>query len=249
MVTTETNINLLDYFLTLNAFKVIKVTIVALIIMFVISDTYIVQAASLTPEHPWKTWKQSQNLSISSRVSAIDKLTEIKATALVSSSLSGFLSFIQDVNNTPKWLTNASSSKIIKVFSATEHIFTVNFTAIWPLDPRYSQLHSHYWQNSNLSVEIELEDDFSVDIEHSDVVRIKFYQGHWLLTPRINKEHQKQLLIEYTFIADSGGKLPKWFADQLALKSILKSMKQISLQLPQSKWQQQNIPGITELSL
>jgi hypothetical protein len=249
MVTTKTNINLLDYFLTLKAFKVIKIKIITLIIMFVISGACIVKAASLTTEHPWKTWKQSKNLSVSSRVSTIDKLTEIKATATVNSSLSGFLLFIQDVNNTPKWLTNASSSKIIKVFSATEHIFTVNFTAIWPLDPRYSQLHSHYWQNSNLSVEIELEDDFSVDKEHSDAVRVKFYEGHWLLTPILNNKQQKQLIIEYTFIADSGGELPTWFTDQLALKSILKSMKKISHQLPQSKWQHQTLKGITELSL
>jgi len=235
--------------LTLHSFKAIKVIFIALIITLVINGACIVQAASLTPQYPWKTWKQSKNLSISSRVSAIDQLTEIKATALVNSSLSGFLLFIQDVNNTPEWLTNASSSKIIKVFSATENIFTINFAGIWPLEPRYSQLHSHYWQNSDLSVEIQLEDDFSIDIAHSDAVRVKFYEGHWLLTPIINKEHQKQLIIEYIFIADSGGKLPKWFADQLALKSILKSMKQISLQLPQSKWQQQKIPDITELSL
>jgi hypothetical protein len=39
-------------------------------------------------------------------------LTEIKVTALVNSSLSGFLLFLEDVNNTPTWLTNASSSKL-----------------------------------------------------------------------------------------------------------------------------------------
>ena len=220
-----------------------------LITALIINNVCIAETASLTASNSWKVWKKSKNLSVSSRVSTINQLTEIKATALVNSSLSGFLLFIQDVNNTPEWLTNASSSKIIKVFSATENIFIINFAAIWPLEPRYSQLHSHYWQNSNLSVEIQLEDDFSIDIAHPNAVRIKFYEGHWLLTPTINNEHQKQLIIEYTFIADSGGELPKWFADQLALKSILKSMKQISLQLPQSKWQQQTIPGITELSL
>lgn len=228
-----------------NVINVIKVIIIALII----AETGIVKAASLTPEYPWKQWKKSKNLSVSSRVSTIDTLIEIKATALVNSSLSGFLLFIQDVNNTPTWLSNASSSKVVKHFSATEHIFTVNFSAIWPLKPRHLQLHSHYWQNSDLSVEIQLKDDFSVDVEHSNAVRVKFYEGHWLLTPILNNKQQKQLIIEYTFIADNGGEMPKWFADQLALKSILKSMKNMSLQLPQSKWQQQSIPGITELNL
>ncbi|PHR85457.1 MAG: hypothetical protein COA59_00385 [Colwellia sp.] len=223
--------------------------IISLITAFIISDACIAKNTSFTPTSPWKTWKQYKNLSVSSRESTIDKLTEIKATALVNSSLSAFLLFIQDVDNTPTWLTNASNSKVIKHLSSTEHIFTVNFSVIWPLKPRYLQLHSNYWQNSDLSVEIQLKDDFSVDIEHSNAMRIKFYQGHWLITPILNNEQQKQLIIEYTFIADNGGELPKWFADQLALKSILKSMKKMSLQLPQSKWQRQTIPGIIELNL
>ncbi len=227
-------------------FNVGKVIIIVLTICIACS----VQAASLTSELPWKKWKQSKNLSVSSRASTIDNLIEIKATALVNSSLSGFLLFLQDVDNTPTWLINASSSKIIKHYSATEHIFTVNFYAIWPLKTRYLQLHSHYWQNNDLSVEIQLKDDvdIDVDIKHSNAVRIKFYQGHWLLTPIINDEQQKQLIIEYTFIADSGGKIPKWFVNQLALKSIFKSMKKMSQKLPQSKWQRRTISGITELS-
>jgi hypothetical protein len=220
-----------------------------IIIALILSEACIVNAASLTPELPWKQWKKYKNLSISSRVSTIDELIEIKATALVNSSLSGFLLFIQDVDNTPTWLTNASSSKVIKQLSATENIFTVNFSAIWPLKPRHVQLHSRYWQNSDLSVEIKIEDDFSMDIAHSNAVRIKFYEGHWLLTPILNDKQQKQLIIEYTFIADNGGEMPKWFADQLALKSILKSMKKMSQKLPQSKWQRHSIPDIIELSL
>lgn len=230
--------------LTFSAIKTIKIIIIGLII----SVPCTVHANLLTAELPWKKWKQSKRLSVSSRISTIDHLTEIKATALVNSSLSGFLLFLQDVNNTPAWLTNASDSKVIKHISATEHIFTVSFSAIWPLKPRYLQLHSHYWQNKDLSVEIQLKDDFSVDIEHKDAVRVKFYQGHWLLIPTLNNQQQKQLSIEYTFTADNGGEMPKWLADQLTLKFILKSMKNMSLQLPQSKWQLKTIPGITELT-
>ena len=212
------------------------------------SQVWLAKATSLTPELPWKEWKQSKNLSVSSRVSTIDNLTEIKVTAIVNSSLSGFLLFIEDVSNTPTWLTKASSSKIVKIISPTEHIFTVNFSAIWPLKPRHLQLHSKYWQNNDLSIEIQLKDDFSLDLEHKDAVRVKFYQGRWLLTPVLTNKKQKQLSIEYTFTADNGGEMPKWLADQLTLKFILKSMKNMSLQLPQSKWQLKTIPGITELT-
>jgi len=225
-----------------------RIFITALVIAFLFGNIYSANSASIEPIHPWKTWKKSKNLSVSSRVSTIDNLTEIKATALVNSSLSGFLLFIEDVNNTPNWLTNANHSEVISQLSATESIFIVTFSAIWPLKARHLQLHSTYWQNNDLSVEIQLQDDFSIDMAHSDAVRIKFYNGHWLLTPVINN-NIKQLNIEYTFIANSGGDMPKWFEEQLALKSILKSMKKLSQQLPKSKWQQQTISGITEISL
>ena len=204
-------------------------------------------AATIAPELPWKKWKQFKSLTISARSSTINQLTEIKATAIVNSSLSGFLAFIQDVNNTPTWLASVKNSEIIKKTSATEQIFTINFSTIWPLKPRYLQLNSHYWQNSDLSV--ELKDDLSINIENLNATRVRIFKGHWLIIPKLSKSKQKQLLIEYTFIADNGGDIPKWLADQLALKSILKSMKKMSVLLPQPKWQKQSVAGINELPL
>jgi hypothetical protein len=146
-------------------------------------------------------------------------------------------------------LANVKNSKTLKKLSATEQIFTIDFSAIWPLKPRYLQLNSHFWQNSDLSVQIELEDDFSSYIENSNAVRVTLHKGQWLITPQLSSSKQKQLIIEYTFIADNGGDIPRWLADQLALKSILKSMKKLSILLPQPKWQKQSIAGIDELSL
>jgi hypothetical protein len=223
--------------------------VITLNIILITNVIFVANATTITTELPWKKWKQSKNLTVSSRTSPNYQLTEIKATAIVNSTLSGFLSFIQDVNNTPVWLANVKNSQIIKKISATEHIFTVNFTAIWPLKPRYLQLNSRYWQNSDLSVEIELKDDLNISLKNSNAVRVTLFQGHWLITPKLSKNKRKQLIIEYTFIAGNGGDIPKWLADQLTLKAILKSMKKMSLLLPQPKWQQQSIPGITELNL
>ncbi len=195
----------------------------------------------------WKVWKQQKSLSISSRQSNIENFTEIKATAIVKSTLSGFLFFIQNVDNTPKWLTNAYKSEIIKVISTSEHIFTVNFSAIWPLKARYLQLHSKYQQNNDLSIEIELTDDFTIEDKTSNSVRAKVHHSHWLITPSLTENKEKQLTIEYTFIADSGGKAPRWLTDQLALKYIFKSMKKIRQQLPKSKWQLHQTSEIKEL--
>lgn len=221
-------------------------------------------------EISWKVWKKNSQLSVSYRpASAFNKklsseLIEIKATAKVNSTLAGFLLFIQQVDNTQNWLVNASTSQIIKQISLNENIFFIKFLGLWPLKPRLLVLHSTYWQNDDLSVEITLSDEMSITDtrlikllaeEKKTFLRIKTHYAHWKITPQKIKsirEKQdnpsRQLFIEYRFIADGVGDSPKWLADHLALKSIWKSMRNIKRQLPKDKWQAYSIDGITELN-
>ena len=214
-------------------------------------------------EIPWKLWKKNSSQSVSYRPTTIDNqanknLIEIRATATVHSSISGFLLFLQDVNNTPNWLVNASKSKIIKQYSTKESSFYIKLTQIWPLKPRILMLNSRYWQNDDLSVEINLTDakpaladDFiSLVISNlDDFLQIITHSAHWTITPQLSEDESSEIFIEYIFIADGRGETPKWLADHLALKSIWKSMRNIRRQLPRDKWQQQTIKDITELTV
>ncbi|TWX65955.1 hypothetical protein ESZ36_16775 [Colwellia demingiae] len=230
-----------------------------LIILLLFSCLHLAYAAQV----PWKLWNKSSSQSVSYRPAKIDthtddKLIEIKATATVHSSISGFLLFLQDVNNTQNWLINAGESKIIKQYSAKENSFYIKLTQVWPLEPRILMLHSTYWQNDDLSVEINLTDaesalvnDFmSLAVSNlDDFLQIKTHSAHWKIIPKYSEEEGSEILIEYIFIADGRGDTPKWLADHLALKSIWKSMRNIRRQLPKEKWQQQTVEGITELSV
>ena len=222
------------------------------------------------PRHHGKFGRNNSELSVSYRsaVALNEKLSteliEIKATAKVNSTLSGFLFFIQQVDNTPNWLVNASTSSIIKQLSTNENIFLIEFLGVWPLKPRLLVLHSTYWQNNDLSVEIKLSDErnittaklipfLSEDIHN--FLQIKTYQAHWKIIPQKVKVRgdektatSSQLLIEYTFIADGIGDSPQWLANHLALKSIWKSMRNIKRQLPKNQWQKHAIEGVVELN-
>lgn len=221
-------------------------------------------------ENQWKLWKKHSSQSVSYRPITIagKQLIEIRATATVNSTISGFLLFIQEVSNTPNWLVNASESKIIKRYSAKENSFYIKLTKIWPLKPRILMLHSTYWQNNDLSIEIKLTDVNSRlaeeslllnNIQLADYLQVKTYGAHWKITPKsqvandksryLAEKHQAEITIEYIFIADGRGDTPKWLADHLALKSIWKTMRNIRRQLPDKKWQQKSIEGITELVL
>ncbi|AAZ27070.1 hypothetical protein [Colwellia psychrerythraea] len=222
---------------------------------------YICLSFANASEIPWKLWKKTSAQSVSYRPAIIndqtdDKLIEIKATATVKSSISGFLFFLQNVDNTQHWLVNASESKIIKQYSATENSFYIKLTKIWPLQARILILNSLYWQNDDLSVEIKLTDAVNVEdymllavSNLKDYLQVKTHSAHWKIMPKQSEEEGSEIAIEYIFIADGRGETPKWLADHLALKSIWKSMRNIRRQLPKEKWQQQTIKGITELSV
>jgi len=229
---------------------------------------HLIHQSAFATETPWNIWKKNSSQSVSYRPITVNskELLEIKATARVNSSLSGFIHFIDDVTNTPNWLVNASESKIINRYSTTENSFYIKLTKIWPLKSRILILHSTYWQNKDLSIEIKLTDEDSAFTEDSilltsinvdDYLKVKTHSAYWKITPvpiKIqidNKDeytNSPEIFIEYTFIADGRGDTPKWLADHFSLKSIWKSMRNLKRQLPEEKWQQQSIKGITELS-
>ncbi|WP_019029139.1 hypothetical protein [Colwellia piezophila] len=220
---------------------------------------------------PWQLWKKNSLQSVSFRPvllaknpidNSVDKpLIEIKATVTVNSSIAGFLLFMENVSNTPNWLSNASESELLEQFSISESIFYVKIDHIWPLSPRILILHSTYRQNEDLSVDIFIRDAVlevggsakTLKIENlARFLRVKIHSAYWKITPKLalGKDGQKNinnLLIEYHVIADGRGDIPKWLADHLALKSIWQTMGNIRQQLPAQKWQQQSINGITEL--
>ena len=211
---------------------------------------------------PWKVWKQEDDLKVSYRDATIEYypkakgLIEIKANLTVDSSLSGFLLFIQDVANTPQWLDGAKESQIIVKKSKQEDSFFVEVSTIWPLKPRLLLLHSRFWQNEDLSVDISVKQERNLNNlsnligeELSEFLIVEVHYAHWALTPEPFTlfNLMPRLNIEYILVADGGGVAPKWLANKVALRSIWQTMNNLKQQLPNSTWQKINIQGIKEL--
>jgi hypothetical protein len=162
--------------------------------------------------------------------------------------------------NTPRWLEGAKESRIMKKTSYRENSFLIVVSAIWPMKPRLLLLHSTFWQNKNLSVDISIkqqsqENQESLDTMMNDKLRdffiVKVHYAHWHLTPvaMTSLNLTPQLNIEYIFIADGIGSAPNWLANKMTLKSIWQSMNNLKQQLPDSKWQQIKIDEIIEPTL
>ncbi|MGB1262596.1 MAG: START domain-containing protein [Cognaticolwellia sp.] len=205
------------------------------------------QAVHATPQKqvpkPWKLWRSSDDIKISYRPSHYKNIVEIKAQATLTSSLGGFIYFIEDLKHMPNWLDNAKSADIIEQISATENIFITRFSGIWPVSAREMIVYSTYWQNDDLSVEIAVEDASEVIPANKKHVRMQVLDAHWKIVPM----QRGKIAITYQFIVDPKGKVPRWLAKTMTRSSILKTLKNLQQQLPGSKWQQHRKAHIQEL--
>lgn len=194
-------------------------------------------------EENWKTWRRTKNLKVSYRPSSYQDLIEIKAQARLNSTLSGFIYFIEDLTNMPAWLDNTHSAEILEQFTASENIFITRFKGLWPVSAREMIVHSRYWQNDDLSLEIAVIDANDFIAVHKKAVRMKVHSAHWKIIPTA----ANQIDISYQFVVDPRGNIPQWLTKSMTLKGIWTTLNNLQEQLPKSHWQQKQKSHIQEI--
>lgn len=200
------------------------------------------QNTDKSKNEPWQVWRQDTELKVSYRTSQYNDLLEIKAQAQVASSLAGFMYFLEDLALLPVWLDNAESAKIINQITANENIFITRFKGLWPVSAREMVVHSHYWQNDNLSVEIAVKDASDSIIATKNTIRMQVLKAHWLVVPT----KTSQIEISYQFIVDPKGNIPQWLIKPMTLNGIWTTLNNIREQLPNSPGQQKSRADIQE---
>ncbi len=200
------------------------------------------QSKDKSKNESWQVWRQDAELKVSYRTSQYNDLLEIKAQAQVASSLAGFMYFLEDLALLPVWLDNAESAKIINQITANENIFITRFKGLWPVSAREMVVHSHYWQNDNLSVEIAVKDASDSIIATKNTIRMQVLKAHWLVVPT----KTSQIEISYQFIVDPKGNIPQWLTKPMTLNGIWTTLNNIREQLPNSPGQQKSRADIQE---
>jgi len=198
--------------------------------------------ASEAPQ--WRSWKQSNELSVVYRESQYKGLIEIKAQAKLNSTLAGFIYFIEDLKHIANWLDNAESAEIIQQITATENIFMTRFHGIWPVSPREMLIHSRFWQNKDLSIEIAVTDASNTMEKSKKAIRMKVHSAHWKIVPT----SADSIEITYQFIVDPNGNIPQWLTKPMTLNGIWTTLNNMKEQLPISKWQKESRADIQEFN-
>ena len=187
----------------------------------------------------WQLDSDNDGITVYSREHK-DGLVEIRALMFTPTSYGAFLTLLEDSNNVPNWIDNASHSRVINQISTTENIVYTQFTAPWPAKDRDMVTYSKYWLDE-LGFTITIKDaPYSTLAEQSGYIRIRSVDASWVLQKLTNDT----TLIEYKAFADPGGRLPDWLINDLSKKSARATFYNLREQLP--KYQQYSHPQIGE---
>ena len=122
-----------------------------------------------------------------------DGLVEIRARMFTPTSYGGFLTLLEDSDNIPNWIDNASHSRVLQQISATENIVYTQFSAPWPARDRDMVTYSKYSVDEfgfTLAIKAAPE---SVMAEQNGYIRIRSVDATWVLQKLTNGT----TLIEY----------------------------------------------------
>ncbi|MEZ8768479.1 START domain-containing protein [Vibrio alginolyticus] len=187
----------------------------------------------------WQFESDKNGITIYSREHS-DGLVEIRARMFTPTSYGAFLTLLEDSDNIPNWIDNASHSQVLNQISATENIVYTQFKAPWPAKNRDMVTYSKYWVDElGFTIEIKSAPD-SYLAEQNGYVRIRSVDATWELQKLTNDT----TLVEYKAFADPGGLLPNWLINKLSKESAWATFSNLRKELPE--YQQYSHPQIDE---
>ncbi|EPM4282786.1 START domain-containing protein [Vibrio alginolyticus] len=187
----------------------------------------------------WQFESDKDGITIYSREHS-DGLVDIRARMFTPTSYGAFLTLLEDSDNIPNWIDNASHSRVLNQISATENIVYTQFKAPWPAKNRDMVTYSKYWVDElGFTIEIKSAPD-SYLAEQNGYVRIRSVDATWELQKLTNDT----TLVEYKAFADPGGLLPNWLINKLSKESAWATFSNLRKELPE--YQQYSHPQIDE---
>ncbi|ENM8380185.1 START domain-containing protein [Vibrio alginolyticus] len=187
----------------------------------------------------WQFESDKNGITIYSREHS-DGLVEIRARMFTPTSYGAFLTLLEDSDNIPNWIDNASHSRVLNQISATENIVYTQFKAPWPAKNRDMVTYSKYWVDElGFTIEIKSAPD-SYLAEQNGYARIRSVDATWELQKLTNDT----TLVEYKAFTDPGGLLPNWLINKLSKESAWATFSNLRKELPE--YQQYSHPQIDE---
>ena len=195
-------------------------------------------------EHPWVLKKETDELKVYHRKSAVSKINEIRIEMTVQASLSNIVSVMRDVDAFKEWIYKSGESRRLddNTQSSEGMLYsTINFP--WPMQDRDYIGRVRLIQDPDSKViRSKMIGDPDYLPEEKGMVRIRDLEVTWLITPLKTNEAR----IEYQLRADPGGNVPAWMINMAVDQGPIQTMKKFREMLLKEKYREARLRFIAE---
>lgn len=199
--------------------------------LLVVATTLLFQF-SVKSQPAWSLKKDKNGIKVFSRKSDTYKFDELKVECEFEGRLSQLAAVILDVNNQYKWVYKTNKSQLVKEMSAADVFYYTEIDCPWPFENRDMVVRMTVMQNTANKVMTIIAKSVNDYLpEKNRVVRIRYSNAIWTVTPINNK----QFKIEYKIQVDPGDGIPAWLLNLFAINGPYESFLNLKekLKLPQ----------------
>jgi hypothetical protein len=174
----------------------------------------------LQTEPKWELKKEGDGIKVFVADAESSNFKQFKVEAEVAATPREIVDAVTDLENNYKWFYGVEKGEVIESYTKYNYLFKQVVAVPFPFQDR---------QVVQLCTVTELDEGvIRIDLKHNnkaipaddDYVRMPFAVGYWILTPKGDKTE-----IEYSFLADPGGNIPAWLANQFIVDNPFKTIK------------------------
>ena len=170
----------------------------------------------------WELKKEKDSIKVYMANSEDTKVKQFKVEAYVEAGPREIADAVVDLDNNYKWFLNVGKAELIKQLGEDEFIFRQVIKVPFPFKDREVIEYCVIKELPAGVIRIDLKEDNTFIPETEDYFRMPISRGYWILTPS-----GSGTAIEYSFLADPGGNIPAWLANQFIVSNPIKTINNL----------------------
>ncbi|MBT8274768.1 MAG: hypothetical protein KJO39_01355 [Bacteroidia bacterium] len=168
----------------------------------------------------WELKKEKDGIKVYLTKSDDSKIKTFKVETFVKAKPREIADAVVDLENNYKWFVNVEKAELLEQLGTDEFVFKQVIQVPFPFKDREVIEYCVVKELPNGVVRIDLKEDSTFIPVSDDYVRMPISRGYWILTPSGDGTD-----IEYSFLADPGGNIPAWLANQFIVSNPFKTIK------------------------
>lgn len=171
-------------------------------------------------EPDWKLKKEGDGIKVFVAGAETSEYKQFKVEAEIAATPREIVDAVTDLENNYKWFYGVEKGEMIESYTKYNYLFKQVVEVPFPFQDRQVVQLCTVKELAGGAIRIDLEHKNKAIPEDDDYVRMPFAVGYWVLTPKGNKT-----VVEYSFLADPGGNIPAWLANQFIVDNPFKTIK------------------------